>query len=109
MNVTGGNTMPSKEMEQLKGAMRLMMAKGFAPRFDGELDPINLRNIVQSAQERMATEPDVEFLPRIYGGIEAEHYSYPHCFHAFATTGRGTPESYEIMKNTISFFERHAK
>ena len=42
-------------------------------------------------------------------GIEAEHYSYPHCFHAFATTGRGTPESYEIMKNTIAFFERHAK
>ena len=41
-------------------------------------------------------------------GIEAEHYSYPHCFHAFATTGRGTPESYEIMKNTIAFFEKHA-
>lgn len=41
-------------------------------------------------------------------GIEVESYSYPHCFHAFATTGRGTPESYEIMKNTIKFFQKHA-
>lgn len=41
-------------------------------------------------------------------GTEVEYYSYPHCFHAFATTGRGTPESYEVMKNTIRFFEKHA-
>ena len=40
-------------------------------------------------------------------GVEYEAYSYPDCFHAFATTGRGTPESYEIMKNTVKFFDKH--
>lgn len=64
--------MISAEMQQLKAAMKMMMARGFAPKFDGELDPINLRNIVQAAQERMANEPGVAFLSRTYGGIEAE-------------------------------------
>ncbi len=41
-------------------------------------------------------------------GVEVVWKSYPDCFHAFATTGRGTPESYEILKNTIAFFEKHA-
>ncbi len=42
-------------------------------------------------------------------GVGVVWKSYPDCFHAFATTGRGTPESYEIMKNTIAFFEEHTR
>lgn len=64
--------MASKEMEALKAGMKMMMAKGFAPKFDGAMDPIHLRNVVQAAQERMTTEPGVTFVPRTYAGIEAE-------------------------------------
>lgn len=64
--------MASQEMETLKVGMKMMMERGFAPKFDGSMDPIHLRNVVQAAQERMATEPDVEFIPKTYGGIEAE-------------------------------------
>lgn len=46
--------MPSKEMETLKVGMKMMMERGFAPKFDGAMDPIHLRHVVQAAQERMA-------------------------------------------------------
>ena len=64
--------MASIEMENLKVGMKMMMEKGFAPKFDGSVDPVHLRNIVQAAQERMPAEPGVDFLPRTYAGIEAE-------------------------------------
>ena len=41
-------------------------------------------------------------------GIEAEATAYPHCVHAFATVGRGTPESADILANTVAFFEKHS-
>ena len=41
--------MASKEMEALKVGMKMMMERGFAPKFDGTMDPIHLRNIVQAA------------------------------------------------------------
>lgn len=40
-------------------------------------------------------------------GIECHAKAYPDCFHAFATTGRGTPESLEILKDTVAFIEAH--
>ena len=40
-------------------------------------------------------------------GVEVEAKSYPHCFHAFATTGRGTPESSQVLDDTIAFIGRH--
>lgn len=64
--------MASKEMEQLKAAMKMMMEKGFAPTFDGELDPMKLRAIVQTAQEHMENEPDVTFIPEKFGEMDAE-------------------------------------
>lgn len=64
--------MASAEMEQLKAIMRKMMAGGFAPKFDGSADPVHLRQVVQAAQERMATEPGVTFEPETLEGIEAE-------------------------------------
>lgn len=38
--------------------------------------------------------------------ISVEYYSYPDCFHAFATTGYGTPESYDVLKKTVQFFDK---
>lgn len=64
--------MASKEMEQLKAVMKMMMEKGFAPRFDGEVDPIHLRGIVQAAQERMTAEPGIAFIPADFNGVEGE-------------------------------------
>lgn len=43
----------------------------------------------------------------VRAGVEVVWKSYPDCFHAFATTGRGTPESYEVLRNTIAFFHNH--
>lgn len=64
--------MASVQMEQLKTAMKMMMEKGFAPTFDGSMDPIHLRNVVQAAQERMAMESGVTFIPKKFGEMDAE-------------------------------------
>lgn len=40
-------------------------------------------------------------------GIECHWKSYPDCFHAFATTGRGTPESMEVLQDTVAFINGH--
>ena len=40
-------------------------------------------------------------------GIECRAKSYPDCFHAFATTGRGTPESMEVLQDTVAFINAH--
>lgn len=48
------------------------MEKGFAPKFDGKMDPLNLREVVFAAQKRMAGEPGIEFLPVTYGGVTGE-------------------------------------
>ena len=40
-------------------------------------------------------------------GIEVAGKGYDDCFHAFATTGHGTPESSEVLDNTIAFIEAH--
>ena len=39
-------------------------------------------------------------------GVYVECVSYPDCFHAFATTGRGTPESSEILDRTLEFIRK---
>ncbi len=40
-------------------------------------------------------------------GCEVEVQSYNGCFHAFTTTGSGTPESAEEMKESIRFMKEH--
>ena len=42
-------------------------------------------------------------------GVECHFKAYPHCFHAFAPLGRSTPESSEILDQTIQFIEAHIK
>ena len=64
--------MASAQMEQLKQIMQQMMAAGFAPRFDGSADPIQLRKVVQAAQANMPLEPGVRYEPCVLGGVEAE-------------------------------------
>lgn len=64
--------MASQEMEMLKVQMKMMLEKGFAPKFDGSIDPIQLRNTVQMAQAHMPVEPNVVFKEEILGGIECE-------------------------------------
>lgn len=115
--------MASVQMEQLKDIMKKMMASGFAPKFDGSMDPIHLRHVVQAAQERMATEPDVEFLPRTYAGIEAEISMpkdakddylivYIHggliCGNAFSSRGYASMLAGESGRPVISFSYRLA-
>lgn len=64
--------MASAQMEQLKEIMKQMMAAGFAPKFDGALDPMQLRQVVQTAQAHMALEPDVSYEACTLGGVAAE-------------------------------------
>jgi acetyl esterase/lipase len=40
-------------------------------------------------------------------GVEVQYKAYPDCFHAFATAGRGTPESAEVLADTLVFIEKH--
>lgn len=46
--------MASQEMETLKTGMKMMMEKGFAPKFDGKMDPLNLREVVFAAAKTHA-------------------------------------------------------
>lgn len=64
--------MASSQMEGLKTIMRQMMAQGLMPQFDGNIDPLRLRQVVQGAQGRMATEPGVSFVPEKFGEMDAE-------------------------------------
>lgn len=64
--------MASKEMEQLKIGMKMMMEKGFAVTFDGSMDPFTLRSTIQAAQERMPSEPGVTFTSEKFGDMDAE-------------------------------------
>lgn len=64
--------MASIKMEITKAVMKKMMKKGFMPSFDGKLDPIRLRSIIQAAQSHMAIEPNVSFEKGIIAGIEYE-------------------------------------
>lgn len=116
--------MASQEMETLKVGMKMMMEKGFAPKFDGSMDAIHLRGIVQAAQERMQNEPDVTFIPKTYAGIEAE-ISMPQeakddyiilyihgggliCGNAFSSRGYASMLAGETKRPVISFSYRLA-
>lgn len=43
----------------------------------------------------------------IAAGVEVIAESYPDCFHAFPTSGRGTPESAEVLAKTVKFINDH--
>lgn len=64
--------MASPQMEGLKAVMQQMMARGLTAKFDGELDPFQLRSVIQTAQANMPTEPGVVFASCELGGVECE-------------------------------------
>lgn len=68
--------MASAQMENMKVIMQKMMERGLAARFDGDIDPQRLRNVIQVAQANMPNEPGVVFQPCVLGGVESE-LSYP--------------------------------
>lgn len=70
--------------------------RGFAPTY-----------MVWDDSESLAV--DAQFLQRklTEAGVELIAESYPDCFHAFATTGRGTPESAQVLANTVAFINDH--
>lgn len=55
--------------------------------------------------------PDNELLVRKLqeAGVEVQYKVYEGTFHAFATTGKGTPESLEVLNDTIAFMEAHIR
>ncbi len=57
--------------------------------------------------ETLAADSEEVVKKLLEQGTECYFKAYPDCFHAFALTGRGTPESYEVMRNTINFIEAH--
>ncbi len=64
--------MASEQMENLKQIMQRMMAAGMAPKFGEDIDAMNLREVVGKAQMNMQVYPNVEFLPRQFGKMDAE-------------------------------------
>lgn len=70
--------------------------RGFAPTY-----------LVWDESESLAV--DAEYLrdKLIAAGVEVIAEGYPDCFHAFATTGRGTPESAEVLAKTVKFINNH--
>lgn len=61
--------------------------------------------------ESESLAPDSEYLrdKARAAVVEVQAKSYPDCFHAFATGGRGTPESLEVLRDTMAFIHRYAK
>lgn len=70
--------------------------RGFAPTY-----------IVWDESESLAV--DAEYLrdKLLAAGVETIAESYPDCFHAFPTSGRGTPESAEVLAKTVAFINSH--
>lgn len=64
--------MSSIEMEYLKNTMKMMMEKGFAPKFDGSLDPSVLRNVIEAAQLQMQLPEGIQFRECELNGIPSE-------------------------------------
>lgn len=64
--------MASEAMENLKVIMKKMMENGMAPKFDDSIDAMNLRDVVGRAQLNMQVYPNVSFLPRQFGEMDAE-------------------------------------
>lgn len=69
---------------------------GFAPTY-----------LVWDESESLAVDAEILRDKMVAAGVELIAEGYPDCFHAFPTTGRGTPESSEVMDKTIAFINSH--
>lgn len=69
---------------------------GFAPTY-----------LVWDESESLAVDAEILRDKMMEAGVELIVEGYPDCFHAFPTTGRGTPESSEVMDKTVAFINAH--
>lgn len=65
--------------------------------------------VVWAANETLAADSEKLVAMAKAAGVEVQYKAYPGCFHAFATAGRGTPESAEVLADTVAFFVKHIK
>lgn len=63
--------------------------------------------LVWDESESLAVDAQYLRDKMLAAGVELIADSYPDCFHAFATAGRGTPESAEVLAKTVAFIEAH--
>lgn len=63
--------------------------------------------LVWDESESLAVDAEILREKMNIAGVELIAESYPDCFHAFATTGRGTPESAEVLEKTVAFINEH--
>ena len=63
--------------------------------------------LVWDESESLAVDAEVLRDKLQAAGCEVTAEGYPDCFHAFATGGRGTPESEEVLKKTVAFIAAH--
>lgn len=63
--------------------------------------------LVWDEKETLAPDNEllVEAIQKENGVIK--YKAYKNCFHSFATTGKGTPESLDALENTVSFIKSH--
>lgn len=63
--------------------------------------------LVWDESESLAADAELLRDKLVGSGCDLIVGSYPDCFHAFATSGRGTPESVEVLRNTVKFINAH--
>lgn len=65
--------------------------------------------LVWDESESLAVDAELLRDKLVKAGCDLTVGSYPDCFHAFATSGRGTPESMEVLSNTVRFMNAHVE
>lgn len=63
--------------------------------------------LVWDDSETLAVDGEMLRDKLLAAGCDVTAESYPDCFHAFPSSGRGTPESAEVLKKTVSFIHTH--
>lgn len=63
--------------------------------------------LVWDESESLAVDAEILRDKLQMAGSDVTAEGYPDCFHAFATSGRGTPESAEVLQKTIYFINEH--
>ncbi|GHU70759.1 esterase [Spirochaetia bacterium] len=63
--------------------------------------------IVADSGEVLVADADILAETAKKAGVEVEYRKWDETFHAFATTGKGTPESAEVLQETVAFINKH--
>ncbi|MDQ8735609.1 alpha/beta hydrolase [Paenibacillus sp. LHD-38] len=63
--------------------------------------------IVTDSTEVLADDADLLAEKAQMAGVQVDYQKWDGTFHAFATTGRGTPESLQVLQETAQFIKKH--